>query len=232
MASAKSSHPPAPPPLSTSLVTSPQDRLPALRLIADGVAQQRQLASRALIFSPLTLTCYVGLLAVLAYHFDVQRTWAKWPQFVTTAAGITVAALTAVRWACQGYIDAAEELGPSWLAADDQVLATTFGDRCVGTLVMSFDRDQKLGRVKAWTVERRYRGQGLGRDLLVQALEISRQQMGDTAGLMFDKSHVYSKRVLPSMFNTGFDARERQAWQVLTDVLEDADASTNGKKPI
>jgi hypothetical protein len=53
------------PPLTTTLATTTEDKIEALRLVADSVAQQRQLASKAVILHPLTIAVGVGLLAVV-----------------------------------------------------------------------------------------------------------------------------------------------------------------------
>ncbi|KAI9815390.1 MAG: hypothetical protein M1826_002066 [Phylliscum demangeonii] len=140
------------PPLTTYVVESSDDKVEALRLIADSVAQQRQLASRILIFHPSLLSGYI-LLVALVSHF-LFRTAGDLPLLVTTIAGLTMAALLSIRWAVHGYLLMAEEMTFAWLRprpspvaadrrggghhddAEDTILATRFGEQIVGALVI------------------------------------------------------------------------------------------------
>ncbi|KZF19581.1 hypothetical protein L228DRAFT_285530 [Xylona heveae TC161] len=136
------------PALTTYITTSPSERIAALRLIADSVAQQRQQACRAIIFHPLGLcgfgTLFATVVAVVATYTTTTTTttaaaqpggdispWSALtpimtldfsdktississdlPLVLTTFAGLAMAALVAMRWACSGYILRAEEIG-------------------------------------------------------------------------------------------------------------------------
>lgn len=54
------------PPLSTYVAESAEDKVAALKLIADSIAQQRQMASRILISHPVNLAVFGVVLAVAA----------------------------------------------------------------------------------------------------------------------------------------------------------------------
>jgi hypothetical protein len=54
------------PPLSTYTAESEEDRVDGLRLVADSVAQQRQVASKMLIFHPINLAVFFLVVAVAA----------------------------------------------------------------------------------------------------------------------------------------------------------------------
>lgn len=139
------------PTLSTITAQSTEDKISALRLIADSIAQQRQLAARALIFHPVTLSAHIVLLAVISQL--LYSSLNDLPLILTTAVGITMAALLGVRYAVQEYLSLAEQINFAWLRRpcypdgeeehgelvaqdDDRILITKFGDEVIGTLVL------------------------------------------------------------------------------------------------
>ena len=177
------------PPLTTKVARAASaDEIGALRLIADSVAQQRQGASYAVIASPLVLGVYGLVLGVLA-HFR-YRTVTDLPVFVCTVGGITMAALLAVRWLTGGYLALAEQIGWAWLGrgkdgrtegeGSDVVIVTKFGHEVIGTVVVrhsrrpypAVDQRQEAALLRAWTVRLRYRGTGVGRNLLEEAVRL------------------------------------------------------------
>ncbi len=144
------------PELSTYHATSTEDKVAALKLVADSVAQQSQVAARVLVFHPVTLTLYAVLLAVLVrllYHHSGDL-----PLVMTTAAGAGAAGLVSVRWLTSGYVALAEGITWAWLG-DDDVLVTRFGDEIIGTLILDYEVAEKgddakhvKGLIRAWTV--------------------------------------------------------------------------------
>ncbi|KAL9607848.1 MAG: hypothetical protein Q9167_007278, partial [Letrouitia subvulpina] len=96
------------PTLTTHPSTSATDRTTALRLIADSIAQQRQLAASALLTHPSVLSPFLLLLAILYRLLDPAV-------FLTTAAGAIMIALLAVRAATAAYLRRAESIGLAWL---------------------------------------------------------------------------------------------------------------------
>lgn len=75
----------------------------------------------------------------------------------------------------------------------DHILVTTLGDEIIGTLILRPERransgavaagedsgrggDETVGAVRAWTVRRKYRGLGVGRELWAAAAEICRRE--------------------------------------------------------
>ncbi|KAL9078676.1 MAG: hypothetical protein Q9157_002404 [Trypethelium eluteriae] len=105
------------PPLTTALAKSSEDKLAALKLVADSVAQQRQFASRILIFHPLNLALFGTCLAVIAqlvlrYRGSGDARWlgADTALVGTTWAGFTMAALLGVRAVTGKYIEEAESM--------------------------------------------------------------------------------------------------------------------------
>ena len=136
-----------PPPLTTSHNPNSEELTNGLKLIADSVAQQRQYASRAVIFNPLVLGVYVLGLSMLWSYMVAGHGNDKLPVYFTTSAGITMAFLVGVRKVVAGYIVEAEQMGVSWLVDEDkegpagkkgridEVVVTKFGDEVIGVAV-------------------------------------------------------------------------------------------------
>jgi len=127
-------------------------RVEALHLVADSVAQQRNLASSALIYHPVTL----GLLVVA---FGVTRQWfsdghnVEYIKVFTTFLGIAMAFLAGIRLLCGPYIFEAEKVGTwAWLDKGrsveeeeetgshvlgdvDEVLLSKFGPDHIGVII-------------------------------------------------------------------------------------------------
>ena len=129
------------PPLSLDILTTREDKVDALRLVADSIAQQRQQASLHLVFHPLNLAGLAVALALVAQLFRHR----DGGTLTTLVAGVVMAYLAAIRWATAGYLRAAEALSWSWLAADhvgaadDTVIATRWGRDLIGALVLRLE---------------------------------------------------------------------------------------------
>lgn len=194
------------PTLTTHPATTNAQKVAALRLIADSIAQQRQVASRALITHPLPLSVTFLLLALLAQYVSL-------PLMLTTSAGIVMALLVAVRGATGGYLVAAEEIGWKWLedgnsGEDDGskgkgkgggetiVLVTVWGDEVIGALAMRVLKREKRALVRAWTVGLKYRGKGVGKALLEEGVRLAMTGRG-CRGVEFEEVHA-SKLTFPN----------------------------------
>ena len=113
------------PELKTYVTNTEEERIEALRLAADSIAQMRQAAKYALITHPLNMTFAVAFLAVVArYIVDRQGD----PYLAgTTCAGIIMAALAAARYLTKAYLFAAEDISWEWLG-DADIIVTKFGE--------------------------------------------------------------------------------------------------------
>lgn len=234
------------PPLKTELTTSTSAKIDALKLIADSIAQQRQIASYSLITHPITLSIYALLVATLARY--LYKTSSDLGILVTTVAGISMACLIAVRGACSGYISAAEEINLSYLdsqgdGGEELLITSTFGTEIIGALVLHLQpkifkasppsspskksrkshhgNHHKGGKslIRAWTTSLRYRKKGIGSALLEEAVKITRERLGRDAEIGFSVSHANSLRVLPQIFNGRITRGEYQAAKLLEDVV-------------
>ncbi|KAF2672452.1 hypothetical protein BT63DRAFT_422910 [Microthyrium microscopicum] len=217
------------PDLSTYIVTEEPERVEALKLIADSVAQQRQTASRVLISHPFNLAA-VGILMAVGGQilYGYRRDWVT---LFSTFVGFTMACLVAVRWVVGPYLQIAEEVNWDWLD-DDTIIATKYGDHIIGSLVLGWEspaggekssrsRRKKGGKgiIRGWTVHLRYRGKGEGRALLDEAAQVVHKKGGD--GLEFEEDNIYSRRVLPNLYNSAFNRRDRKAYIALDQVVKD-----------
>ncbi|KAK3324132.1 acetyltransferase [Cercophora scortea] len=225
------------PPLSLDILTTHDDKVSALNLVADSVAQQRQRASLSLIFNPLLLSALCVLLACV-YQFAWVRRDRDLGMVLTLGSGVIMSYLLGIRYVTSGYIQAAEGLKWDWLVADDGeedvVIGTRFGTELIGALVLRLEPNPSLvgkkknrtlslkggkGVIRAWTTKLRYRGKGVGGDMLREAVRVTREKCGRDAQVGFAKEHANSATVLPEMFNKVFRRDERRAAQALETVL-------------
>lgn len=219
------------PPLSLDIVTEKDDKVAALKLVADSIAQQRQQASSHLFYHPL---CIAGLAATLAVAYQVPKS-KDLGTLTTLGCGIIMSYLLAIRYLTGPYIKFAEELNWSFLTdpsteEEDIIIATKFGTEIVGALILRLEgthpspkkkSKQKGGKgvIRAWTTKLRYRGKGVGEDLLREAIRITKDRCGRDAEVGFAKEHANSQMVLPEMFNGAFRKREMRAARALEGVL-------------
>ncbi|EDN06053.1 acetyltransferase [Histoplasma capsulatum] len=132
-------------PLITSSATSEAEILTALRLVADTVAEQRQLAAKCILAHPAILGPSTMLFLTIAKLLhtgspsDLVLTLALWSL-------CNLLALLAIRSMVRGYATIAEHVGSwAWLAADsvngtsqrrDEVLVARCAGEIVGVLVL------------------------------------------------------------------------------------------------
>ncbi|KAJ9644928.1 uncharacterized protein PV06_08782 [Exophiala oligosperma] len=241
------------PDLTTRPAVSEDDKVEALHLLADSVAQQRQVASSAIMYHPLTLGTFVlGFGLVYQYLYKGQRS--DWMLIGTTTAGILMSILVTIRWLTGGYLEEAENVGTwKWLSKGretddspavgdaDEILLTRFGDEVVGTVIIRGERETPSGGsprkprrnapatgvIRGWTVKRRYRRKGVGQGLLEEAVKVC--QIKGWNGPEFAADHAHSARPLPATFSGTFTKRDRQARDMLEKVKEEM-TPTAGKR--
>lgn len=199
------------PSLSTFVATSSQDRHDALKLVADSVAQQRQMASRAVMSSPLTTALFIAL-TILVSNLLVREK-GDWALVFTTMGGVVMAGLVGVRWMVGPYLAQAENIARwEWLG-DDTIISTKYGDKMIGTLVLGWEgeagkkNNKKKGKggrgvIRAWTVLLKYRGKGEGRMLLEEAAKVVQQRNGD--GLGFEEDGIC--KLYPEQLHSSHDS--------------------------
>jgi hypothetical protein len=220
------------PSLTTLRPSTPSAQLAALRLISDSIAQQRQTQSRALLARPSIFLFLGGALAIAGHALRVDEDIVVVVAAAAAAApllllaGLAMACLLAVRCAGAGFLEGAERVaaaGPAWLSGPhgpDLVLATVCGDQLIGVVVVRQPADlaAKRALVRAWTVSLRYRGQGVGTALLVDAVRAVRAEYGPDVVFEFAPDHANALRCLPSWCNAHFERAEERARGRLRDI--------------
>lgn len=223
------------PPLSLDILDTPDERAQGLDLVVDSVAQMRPRAAAALATHPLCLAGYsLGLVA--AFKLGGDHPGAA----LAITCGITAVCLLAVRRLTSGYAGLAEDMSWPWLRAPDGEEDIIIGARydsdseMVGALVLRLEANpgkKRGGRhhhanlrggrgiIRAWTTKPKYRGQGIGKDLLQKAVRITKERCGRDAEVGFAQQHANSVMLLPSIFNARFRKDEVRAARALDDAI-------------
>lgn len=173
------------PELKTYMTNDEDDKISALKLVADSVAQQRQTANKALITHPLNMAIVVAIVALVARYMYESKSDIYLAG--TTGAGIVMALLAGFRYLTKDYLFEAETINWDWLD-DADVIVTKFGEEMIGTVMidwLSGESRQKRkkawrGEIKAWTVRLRYRKKGVGSALLEEAVKEAKKKSAET----------------------------------------------------
>ncbi|KAI1339522.1 hypothetical protein F5Y15DRAFT_75517 [Xylariaceae sp. FL0016] len=248
------------PPLSVGVLDQETDKVDALNLITDSIAQQRQTACYHLILHPYLL-CALGLGLAIAYQYS-WRLKRDLGTALLTHSAVVMIYLLLVRYFTAEYISVAEQLRWSWLDSEHSTAAATGGDHAQDTVIgVRFGKDLigacvlrleprphsplagrrgarrfstllrgGRGVIRAWTVKLKYRGQGVGRDMLHEAVRVTRDKCGRDAEVGFAREHANSTMVLPEAFNGPFRRGEQRAAKALENVLEDWDGGRRRRK--
>ncbi|OAA60857.1 acetyltransferase, GNAT family [Cordyceps fumosorosea ARSEF 2679] len=237
--STSSSNEPEIPQLTYTVAQTTEEKRDALRLVADTIAQQRQVASTTIIFHPAVLGPFAALLSALVY-----RSRHDWVGAVIFVAGVLVAYLAAVQYFTYGYLQRAEAF--NWKAfitpeegeGEDTVMYARYGDSIIATLVLRLGKATKTNtsskkkgsrsaaQIRAWATRLRYRGTGVGGDMLRNAVAFSRSSLGLAASIEFSDPHAHTVDTT-KRFTAPFARREAKARQALAQAIEDVDAATD-----
>ncbi|ORY65051.1 acetyltransferase [Pseudomassariella vexata] len=224
------------PPLSVGVVNEDQDKVDALNLVADSIAQQRQIASLHLVFHPYLLAILAMFIAMaFQYSWRMKRDLGV---ALMLHSGVIMTYLLGIRYFTGRYLQVAEDLKWDWMVAEDgeedMVVAVRFGSAVIGALILRLEPNSILtgkkrnrasvlkggkGVIRAWTVKLKYRGTGVGTDMLHEAVKVTRNSCGKDAEVGFAKEHANSTMVLPEIFNGHFRKGERKAAMALEGVL-------------
>ncbi|KAJ3493697.1 hypothetical protein NLG97_g4570 [Lecanicillium saksenae] len=194
----------------------------ALRLVADTIAQQRQVASTTIIFHPAVLGPFVALLAGLLY-----RSRNDWIGAIILISGITVAYLASVQYYTYGYLQRAENFNwkkfitPSADISEQQdtVMYARYGDNVIAAIVLRLDKAQVSSK-KALQKETRVSGG----DMLRGAISVARSTLGSTVIVTFSNPHAHTIDTT-QFFTAPFQKREMRAQKALAQAIEDAESN-------
>ncbi|PGH26988.1 hypothetical protein AJ80_01372 [Polytolypa hystricis UAMH7299] len=234
------------PPLTTAPARTDDEILTALDLIKESVSQQRQIAAKCIIFHPAVVATSIIIfltitkLVYTGHLRDLLLMTALW----TTC---TLISMLAIRFMVREYTSLAPSIGSwSWLSESsvngvshkrDEIFVTKYNDEIVGVLVLRIAKTvtgagtpgtrprsarrkssaRWTGIVRAWTIKQGYRHQGIGTNLLGEAVSSCRLRALD--GPLFADDHAHSKQVLPGMFNSQFQQHDRWARGFLERVI-------------
>lgn len=225
------------PPLSLETLDEPEDMVQGLHLVADSVAEMRQRSAKALVTHPICLAGYsLGLAA--AYKLSDGDAGTA----VTLACGVTMTYLLAIRYFTNGYVGLAERMGWPWLqqqgpdgSEEDIIIGARYGDSIIGALVLRLEPNPSFvgkrrgraqhnlrggrGIIRAWTTKLKYRGEGIGGDLLQKAVRATKEKCGKDAEVGFAMEHANSVMLLPAIFNNGFRRDEIRATKALDSAI-------------
>lgn len=235
------------PPLSVGVVDGEIDKVDALNLVTDSIAQQRQSSSYHLIFHPYLLAILsVGLAIAYQYSWRIKRDLGT--AFMLHSGVIMIYLLT-IRYITGSYIQVAENMKWSWMVSEDgeedTVIGVRFGKDLIGALILRLEPNPNLagkkrnrssalrggkGVIRAWTVKLKYRHKGVGADMLHEAVKITRDRCGKDAEIGFAKEHANSTTVLPEAFNGAFRKDEQRAAKALERVLSEWEGSKRRRK--
>lgn len=229
-----------PPPLTTEILTSAPDKLAALNLVADSIAQQYRLAAKAIIFHPVIIAIYIVTMAITSQF--LYSSGEDIPKIATTCAVITGILLVGVQIWAREYLTLAEKFNTSFLSNDDSrqdiILGSRHGERIIGALILRIervgggghgnrkkkkpkgDKPRDKGLIRAWTTREKYRDAGIGTELLEEAVRLTRKRLGNAAEIGFATEHANSRMVLPEMFNQSFRMQEMRAIRSLDAVVK------------
>ncbi|KAI4220792.1 MAG: hypothetical protein L6R36_007367 [Xanthoria steineri] len=103
---------------------------------------------------------------------------------------------------------------------ENMVIVSKWGEEeIIGALVVRVSRKEKKAVIRAWTVKLRYRGKGVGRGLLEECVRVAKEK--GCGRVEFEREHANSHKVLPDIFNKGFERREKRAKAVLVEVMKE-----------
>lgn len=239
------------PELTTQPAVTEDDKVEGLHLLADSVAQQRQLASSAVIFHPSSLAILV-LIFGLSYQYLYKGSRSDWAIIGTTSSGLLMTLLITARWLSGGYVYEAERVGTwKWLnlgrddanngivGEEDEILLTRFGDEVIGTIIIRGVRERssvptstgnsspKKSRAKT-PVTAVIRGWTVSRKYRHKGVgtglleeAVQVAQHKGWTGPEFAPDHAHSAKILPATFNGGFVKRETQARELLDQVKQE-----------
>jgi hypothetical protein len=225
------------PKLSVEIIKGAKERLDALRLVADSVAQQRQTASRLLIFHPYCLATLALVLSV-ALHFTGGTS--EIAAASVTGSGVLLTYLMIIRYLTSGYIHLAENtdwlewLRDSQTGKDDLVIGVRYGSEIIGATVLRLlqaskeDKEQRnCAVIRAWTTKLRYRRQGLGSDMLLEAIEIAQATLGQGTVVEFAEDHANSTILVPALFHKDFLEKQVKAERMLVETLTSRESESH-----
>ncbi|KAH8198128.1 hypothetical protein TruAng_007705 [Truncatella angustata] len=235
------------PQLSCGVLVDEVDKLDALNLVTDSIAQQRQTTSLHLVFHPYLLPLLIAALGVaFQYSWRVKRDLGM---ALMLHSGVVMTYLLAIRYVTGRYIGVAESMRWEWMQAEDgeedTVVGVRFGREIIGALMLRLEPSSNpagkkrtrasalrggKGVIRAWTVKLRFRGKGVGADLLKEAVKVTKEKCGRDAAVGFAKEHANSEVVVPEALNGLMRKDEQRAAKALEKVVSEWEEARRHKR--
>ena len=236
------------PSLSLDALTDGDEKREGLRLVAESVSEMRVRASKAVFLHPLTLATLSASYAAI-YRFSYLPSMDVNGALVL-ALSITILCMLFIRFLTSGFSSTAASIDSDWLRPDhsrseDIILGARIDNSLVAALVLRLEikgvvptapkrknrshsrsnsfKNGGKGIIRAWTTHVKHRGQGVGMDLLHEAVRLTRERCGKDAQIGFAQEHANASMFLPTVFNSAFRSDEVRA----TKALECAIAAWN-----
>ncbi|TQV96183.1 GCN5-related N-acetyltransferase [Cordyceps javanica] len=232
------------PDLSLDVLRTEDEQKEGLELLAGTVAGMRTPATVTVMSHPSCLVPFTTFLSVIYYtrytipgHFKVTA--------CCTYGSVLVYVL--LIWClARPYKTFAKDVNRAWLDEEgpnrDIMVGARGRDRkLAGVVVLRLSpklvptggrrRTRSLsfkggrGLIRAWAVRRKSRGRGVGKELLQEAVRITRDRCGKDADIGFVQDHAHSKLVFHNMFNGFFHKVEIGADKALRTAVSEWSAT-------
>lgn len=235
------------PELSLDTLRTEDEQQEGLKLLAETVAGMRTPATVTVMSHPSCLVPFSTFLSIIYYtrytipgHFKLTACYTY---------GSVILYIFLIWCLAYPYKRFAKDINRAWLDEEgpnrDIVVGARGKDKkLAGVLVLRLSpklapasgrrRTRSLsfkggrGLIRAWAVRRKCRGRGVGKELLQEAVRITRERCGREADVGFVQDHAHSRLIFHNMFNSLFHKIEVGADTALKTALNEW--STKKKK--
>ncbi|KAJ4164950.1 hypothetical protein LMH87_006603 [Akanthomyces muscarius] len=237
------------PELSLDPLRTEDEQKEGLKLLADTVAGMRTPATVTVMSHPSCLVPFTTFLSIIYYtrytipgHFKVTA---------CCTYGSVIVYIFLIWCMARPYKTFAKDINRAWLDEegpnrDIMVGARGKDNKLAGVLVLRLSpklvptggrrRTRSLsfkggrGLIRAWAVRRKCRGRGVGKELLQEAVRITRERCGKDADVGFVQDHAHSRLIFHNMFNGFFHKVEIGADKALRAAVSEWSVTKKKRK--
>ncbi|KAJ6780847.1 hypothetical protein PWT90_00534 [Aphanocladium album] len=237
------------PELSLDTLRTEEEQKEGLKLLADTVAGMRTPATVTVMSHPSCLVPFSTFLSIIYYtrytipgHFKVTACYTY---------GSVILYIFFIWCLARPYKTFAKDINRAWLDEegpnrDIMVGARGKDNKLAGVVVLRLSpklvptggrrRTRSLsfkggrGLIRAWAVRRKCRGRGVGKELLQEAVRVTRDRCGRDADVGFVQDHAHSRLIFHNMFNGFFHKVEIGADKALRTAVSEWSGVRKKKK--